>query len=169
MMAGKKKSKAEKPETVTAENQGGAVDKPEINIELEPKKLAVNDEQLAGLSGLAPEGEDFVPSVGSDVAPEAETEADKSVERKQALNALIATVSGLADSFLPGYGLVEAEVGMLIDPLDAVLDKYCDGVEVGPEVGLAIVVLAITAPRVIKYRSEVLEVPAGKKEPADGS
>lgn len=162
MMAGKKKNQAVNPETV--------VDELDINIEPESKKLAVNEEQLAGLSSLAPEGEDFVPSAGSDVAPAAEPEADKSVDRKQALNALIVTVSSLVDSFLPGYGLVETEVGMLIDPLDDVLAKYCDDVEVGPEIGLGVVVLAITAPRVIKYRSEVMAVASDdSRDKSDGS
>ena len=78
-----------------------------------------------------------------------EPEADNQAERRQALSALIATVSGLVDSFMPGYGLVEAEVGMLVDPLDDVLAKYCNDVEVGPEIGLGIVVLAIAAPRVL--------------------
>jgi len=129
----------------------------------EPKKLAINDEQIEGLSALAP-SDDFVPSTET-VAVEKD---DGGADKKQALEGLVVVVSGLVDSFLPGYGLVDAEVVMVVEPLDAVLDKYCGDLTIGPEASLAVALMAISAPRVIKYRKELLvSAQDNKKSGAD--
>lgn len=140
-----KKKNAEVVERVGSD-KGGVED-------VESKSPTINDEQIAGLSALAP-SDDFVP--GAEVAEPEQSDSQSGLEKKQALAGLVVVVSGLVESFLPGYGLVDAEVDMLVDPLDAVLDKYCCDLAVGPEAGLGFALVAISAPRVIKYRQQML-------------